>query len=98
MPEPCHCTSTDASDRIASVKYRQVLVSAWCSGLVLPLMAQTASLGSIRRLSPDLDRIVPPGAVIEKVAGNLQFAEGPVWSRSGGYLLLSDIPANAIMK
>ena len=61
-------------------------------------MAQSASLGSIRRLSPDLDRIVHLGAVIEKVAGNLQFAEGPVWSRSGGYLLLSDIPANAIMK
>ena len=66
--------------------------------MVLPLMAQSASVGSIRRLSPDLDRIVPPGPVIEKIAGNLQFAEGPVWSRSGGYLLFSDIPANAIMK
>jgi hypothetical protein len=65
--------------------------------MVLPLMAQSG-VGSIRRLSPDLDRIVPPAAVIEKVAGNLQFAEGPVWSRSGGYLLFSDIPANAIMK
>jgi gluconolactonase len=93
-----HWTFAMVSDRIASVKYRPVLASAWCVGLVLPLMAQSASVGSIRRLSPDLDRIVPPAAVIEKVAGNLQFAEGPVWSRSGGYLLFSDIPANAIMK
>jgi gluconolactonase len=61
-------------------------------------MAQSAGVGIIRRLSSDLDRLVPPGAVIEKVAGNLQFAEGPVWLRSGGYLLFSDIPANAIMK
>ena len=58
----------------------------------------SASVGNIRRLSPDLDRIVPPGAVIEKVGGNLPFAEGPVWLRNGGYLLFSDIPANAIMK
>ena len=61
-------------------------------------MAQSTGAGSIRRLSPDLDRVVPPGTVIDKVAGNLQFAEGPVWLRSGGYLLFSDIPANAIMK
>ena len=36
--------------------------------------------------------------MIEKVIGNLQFAEGPVWVQSGGYLLFSDIPANAILK
>jgi len=35
---------------------------------------------------------------VEKVIGNLLFAEGPVWLRSGGYLLFSDIPSNAIMK
>jgi gluconolactonase len=65
---------------------------------VLPLAAQAASVGSITRLDPALDKLVPTGAVIEKVTGNLQFAEGPVWLRNGGYLLFSDIPANAIMK
>jgi gluconolactonase len=65
---------------------------------VLPLAAQPALIGSIRRLDADLDNIVPRNAVIEKVAGGLQFAEGPVWVRDGGYLLFSDIPANAIMK
>jgi gluconolactonase len=34
---------------------------------------------------------------VEKVAGGLQFTEGPVWSRDG-FLLFSDVPANKIMK
>ena len=68
----------------------------WCAGVVLPLAAQ--GVGSVKGLDPALDRIVAPGAVIEKVLDNLQFAEGPVWVRNGGYLLFSDIPANAIMK
>jgi len=33
----------------------------------------------------------------EKMAGNRQFTEGPVWSREG-YLLFSDVPANQIIK
>jgi gluconolactonase len=34
---------------------------------------------------------------VEKVAGGLEFTEGPVWSRDG-YLLFSDVPANKILK
>ena len=34
---------------------------------------------------------------VEKVAGGLQFTEGPVWSHDG-YLLFSDVPANKILK
>jgi gluconolactonase len=60
--------------------------------------AQPASVGSVRRVDPALDKLIPPGAVIEKITGNLQFAEGPLWIRNGGYLLFSDIPANAILK
>lgn len=54
---------------------------------------------TIVRVSPALDGIVPEGAVIEKVAGDFQFVEGPVWidEASGGpTLLFSDIPANTI--
>lgn len=50
------------------------------------------------RFDPALDDIVPPGAKVEKVAGNFGFTEGPVWVRQGGYLLFSDIPANVINK
>jgi len=49
----------------------------------------------IVRVDPAIDKIVPSNAKLEKLAGNLQRAEGPVWVRNGGYLLLSDL--NAIM-
>jgi gluconolactonase len=55
--------------------------------------------GSILRLHRALDAIVSPTARIEKIADGLAFTEGPVWvRRDGGYLLFSDIPANAIYK
>jgi gluconolactonase len=80
------------------VKQFRLLSVLWCAGAILPLAAQSGSLGSVRRLDPALDKIVPAGAAVEKVIDNLLFAEGPVWLRSGGYLLFSDIPSNAIMK
>jgi len=66
--------------------------------LLLACAGALTLAGQVKRLDPALDKLVPAGAVVEKVAGNLQFAEGPVWVRNGGYLLFSDIPANAIMK
>ena len=60
----------------------------------LPLFSQQAVI----RLDAALDKIVPAGAKVEKVASDLRFSEGPVWIGKGGYLLFSDLPANAIMK
>lgn len=38
-------------------------------------------------------------AKLEKLAGGMQFTEGPVWSDDeGGYLIFSDIPANELKK
>jgi len=34
---------------------------------------------------------------VDKVVGDLQFTEGPVWSRAG-FLLFSDVPSNRILK
>ena len=61
--------------------------------LTLPLFGQ-----GVVRLDPALDKIVPAGAKVEKMVGGRGFTEGPVWIRNGGYLLFSDVPANAIMK
>lgn len=80
------------------MRYHGPFGQFWFGATILPILAQSAGVGAIHRLDPALDQLVPPGAVIEKVIGNLQFAEGPVWVQSGGYLLFSDIPANAIMK
>ena len=77
------------------MQQRNLLLLLCCAGTLLPLSAQSVG---IRRLDPALDKLVPAGAAVEKVTGNLLFAEGPVWLRSGGYLLFSDIPSNAIMQ
>jgi len=53
---------------------------------------------AVERLDPGLDRIISQTASVEKLAGGIGFGEGPVWDRTGGYLLFSDIPGNAIMK
>ena len=52
--------------------------------------------GSILRLSPRFSSLVPPGAVIEKVAEGFTFIEGPVWIREDSQLLFSDVRGNAI--
>lgn len=42
-------------------------------------------------------REIVPEQQVEKLVGNLQFTEGPVW-HPDGYLLFSDIPANRTIK
>ena len=56
--------------------------------------------GQIIRLDPGLDALLPANAQIEKLADGFGFLEGPVWVHSSGpgYLIFSDIPANAIDK
>jgi gluconolactonase len=42
-------------------------------------------------------QLLPPDAKVEKLAGGLQFCEGPVWlEKYGGTLVFSDIPANQL--
>ncbi|MEP6620160.1 MAG: SMP-30/gluconolactonase/LRE family protein [bacterium] len=54
--------------------------------------------GSIERLDPAIDALIPLDARIEKIAEGFTWAEGPVWRQSGGYLLFSDVPRNTIYK
>jgi len=66
---------------------------------VLIAMAQTPfeKVGSVERLDPALDAIVPKDAAIEKLADGFKWTEGPVWIHAG-YLLFAEIPSNRIMK
>lgn len=45
-------------------------------------------------------KLFPTGAKVQKLAGGLQFVEGPVWvsAPGGGYLVFSDIPANELKR
>ena len=55
-------------------------------------------LGNVERRDARLDKLVPKDARLEKLCDNYHWVEGPVWNRKEGYLLFSDIPANAIIK
>ena len=56
-----------------------------------------ARAGEIVRLDSTVNRIVPPDAKVEKLAGGFQFTEGPVWHPEG-YLVFSDPNANTIYR
>ena len=64
-----------------------------------PTPAPTPSAGTIERLDPAFDELVPTDAVIEHLADGFGFTEGPVWvDAEDGFLLFSDIPGNRIVK
>ena len=52
----------------------------------------------IDRWDPALDAIVPADWKIEKLAEGFGWAEGPIWVKSGGYLLFTDVPGNKMYK
>lgn len=61
-----------------------------------PKASETApAAGIVMRLDPAFDAIVPPGAVIEKVAGGFTFIEGPLW-RPSNVLWFSDVVGNVV--
>jgi gluconolactonase len=53
---------------------------------------------SIERWDPAMDAIVPKDWKIEKLAEGFGWAEGPIWVKSGGYLLFTDVPGNKMWK
>lgn len=56
------------------------------------------TMGSIQRIDPRFDTLVPRDAVLEKLAEGFKWSEGPVWVREGACVLFSDIPNNRVMK
>ena len=64
-----------------------------------PLPPADTGAGTILRVDPAFDALVPLDARIEKLADGFDFTEGPVWLRRGDpHLLFSDLRANAIKK
>lgn len=77
-----------------------LMLAAGIVALLSAVWVCAQDAGQIIKLDPGLDALVPAGARVEKVADGFGFLEGPVWvhSTTPGYLLFSDIPANAINK
>ncbi len=55
-----------------------------------------AGAGSILRVDPSIDALIPTDARIEKLADGFVFIEGPVWLRGESRLLFSDVRGNTI--
>jgi gluconolactonase len=51
---------------------------------------------AIERLDPAFDKLIPPGAQIEKCAEGFNWSEGPTWFQSA--IVFSDVPENVIYK
>ncbi len=75
---------------------RRAFLATGVALLAAPAFAQVAP--AVRRVSSKLDRIIAPDAKVEVIATGIQWAEGPVWVKQGGYLLFSDPPANIMRK
>jgi gluconolactonase len=64
------------------------------------------TIGSIERLDPAFDALVPADAKMEIIVDGLDWCEGPLWipqpgkagQPSGGFLIFSDIPPNTIYR
>ena len=67
------------------------LVSALCA-------KNYPTTGSVERLDPSFNKLVPRDAKIEILAEGYIWSEGPVWISAGDFLLYSDVPANKIYK
>ncbi len=78
---------------------RRTLIGAGVALAAAPALARADTVTPrIRRFAPGLDRVLDPAQPIETIATGIQWAEGPVWVRRGGYLLFSDPPANVMRR
>ena len=62
----------------------------------LPLISQDKFIGSVERLSPEIDNLIEKRAKIEILADGFEWSEGPVWSSQLNSVLFSDVPENVI--
>ncbi len=64
----------------------------------LPQLDPSSTIGSIERLDPRIDAVVPANAALQVLANGHEWTEGPVWVPALDAVLYSDIPNNAIYR
>ncbi len=79
--------------------------AAWLAAALIAMLAAPGTaqrpepfetIGLIERTSPAFDRLVAPGARIERLTTGFGWSEGPLWIREGRYWLFSDVARNRI--
>lgn len=101
-----NCLSVTPSIRLAPGLSRRLVISLILLGgiqslQINPAFAQgndleAAGAGSILRVDPEINRLIPAAARIEKLADGFAFTEGPVWHRGPEHLMFSDLRSNAV--
>ena len=68
--------------------------------LLIPLVSfgQNDFIGSVERLSSEMDEFISKDSKIEIIAKGFTWSEGPVWSKKLNAVLFSDVPNNVIYK
>lgn len=61
-------------------------------------MTSIALVVVVGAAADDLDSLVAPTTEVKKLAGDMQFIEGPVWLPNQKKLIFSDIPASKLMQ
>ena len=65
-------------------------------GFQSPLTVETT--GSVLRLDPAMDQVIPKGALPEIIADGFVWSEGPLWLPDQDILIFSDVPQNSIFQ
>lgn len=73
------------------------------AGVAAPAGAQATqpdagTLGAIDRNDPRFDKLIPPGAKIEKLAEGYDWSEGAAWDRKDRSVVFSDVPRNHALR
>jgi len=84
--------------RFLSVTVLALSCVASVACIAAPAAPMKIDEATIDRWDPAMDAIVPKDWKIEKLAEGFGWAEGPIWVKSGGYLLFTDVPGNKMWK
>ena len=60
--------------------------------------AKYATTGTVSRIDPAINFLIPEGAEIEILASGFEWTEGPLWLADQKALIFSDVPTNKIWK
>src|SRR5688572_27882144 len=68
--------------------------------VLMPLLVIASLAAAVHGEADErMKQLVAPDAKLEKIAGDMKFTEGPVWSdEDGGYLVFSVIPASVLKR
>jgi gluconolactonase len=88
------------------MRVKLLLLAVAAAGFVTPLtLAQEKKqpdkkeiIGTVERLDPRFDKLIPKDAQLEKIADGFIWTEGATWHKPGKFLLFSDIPNNVVVK